>query len=599
MGRPERPLDPDQGPLQRFAYELRLLRGKAGQPGYRELARRAHYSATALAEAAGGRTVPSLPVTLAFVRACGGDPQEWEARHRELVEALDRTDPPDDGPPPYPGLTAFQPEDADRYFGRDALVERLVHQVARTPVVAVFGASGSGKSSLIRAGLIPATRTHPALSGHEWSCVLLTPTGRPLRELARAVADVCGAGVSGGEPGWLDRALRQADPGGRTRFLLLIDQFEELFTLCQNPRERAAFIDAVLDACRGPGRVARLVLGIRADFYGHCTTHPGLLEVLEQGDQVLVGPMTHDELRAAITRPAALAGLTVERELVATMIADISDEPGGLPLLAHALLETYRRRRGTTMTMAAYRECGGVHGALAQTAERLYAEFDAAEQEVARQIFVRLTALGDGICDTRRRVRHGELATVGHPATVRRVLDRLAAARLVVIGTECVEVAHEALIRAWPRLNRWLTDDRADVLMHRRITDATRLWLSSGRDPELLYRSTLLDQAMAWARSRYRTGLNAAEREFLNAALHERDRQIRSRRRRALRLRVAIAAVVALLALVSVVALRLWSDARERHPVAVAGRLAAAPSGTDPLPAARRTAPHAPWFRSR
>lgn len=609
MGRRERPLDPAANALQRFAFELRQLRLKAGQPGYRELSKRAHYSATALAEAAGGRTMPSLTVTLAYVEVCGGDRWEWEKRYRALAEELarDRADPAGHGTPPYLGLAAFQPEDADRYFGRDGLVERLVHQVVQAPLVTVFGASGSGKSSLIRAGLVPAARAHPAFSGYAWSCVLLTPTGRPLRELARAVADVCGGEPGRGEPGWLDRALRQAGPGGGTRFLLLVDQFEELFTLCQDAGERVAFIDALLDAARGPGRVAKVVLGVRADFYGHCAAHPGLLDVLDQGAQVLVGPMTRDELRRAITQPAATAGLTVERELVATMIADITDEPGGLPLLSHALLETYRHRRNSTMTMADYRACGGVHGALAQTAERLYAEFDAAEQEVARQIFVRLTALGDGIGDTRRRARHGELATVGDPDTVGRVLDRLAAARLVVIGADSAEVAHEALIRAWPRLSRWLTDDRENVLLHRRVTDATEIWQSSGRDPELLYRATQLDRVTAWAGPAYRkAGLNAGEREFLDAAIQLRDKQARSRRRRTLRLRLATATTVTLLATACLITLQQRSDARDQHRVAVARQLVAEATAlreTDPLRAAQlslaawRTAPEVPASR--
>ncbi|QFU91753.1 hypothetical protein [Amycolatopsis sp. YIM 10] len=607
MGRRERPLDPDADPLQRFAFELRQLRSGAGGPSYRELARRAHYSVTALAEAAGGQILPSLAVTLAYVRACGGDPQEWETRYRDLAEELTSDRPDSGGPSPYLGLAAFQPDDADRFFGRDSLVEHLVHQVARSPVVAVFGASGSGKSSVIRAGLIPASRAHPAFSGHRWSCVLLTPTRRPLRQLARAVAELCGGEPDSGEPGWLDRALRHAGLDGGTRVLLVVDQFEELFTLCQEADERVEFIDVLLDAARGPGRVAKVVLGVRADFYGYCATHPGLLAMLRQGAQVLVGPMTRDELRSAITQPAAMAGLAVERELVATMIADITDEPGGLPLLSHALLETWRHRRNNTMTQAAYHVCGGVHGALAQTAERLYAEFDAGEQEVAQQIFLRLTTLGDGIGDTRRRARHSELATVGAPAVVSRVLDRLAAARLVVIGTDSVEVAHEALIRAWPRLGRWLTDDRENVLLHRRITDATQDWESSGRNPELLYRGTQLDQVIAWAGPAHRAAsLNAGEREFLDAAIQLRNRQTRSRKRRALRLRVATAVVVALLAAASVITLRQRTEARDQHRVAVARQLVAEATAlreTDPLRAAQlslaawRTAPDVPASR--
>ncbi|MCC8243058.1 nSTAND1 domain-containing NTPase [Saccharothrix luteola] len=590
MGRPERELDPAAGPVQRLAHELRGLRDAAGRPSYRTMAKTAHYSVTALAEAAGGDRLPSLAVTLAYAVACGGDRGEWEKRWRaaeaELTGIVE-----EDSAAPYLGLAAFGPQDADRYFGRERLVEQLVHKVADMPVLAVFGASGSGKSSLIRAGLLPASRSHAAFSGREWSSLLLTPTRTPIRELANAVAAWSGREPDSGEPGWLDRALRLADPGGDRRVLLVVDQFEELFTLCSEPAERTAFIDELLDAALGEGRVATVVLGVRADFYGHCATHPGLVEVLGQGAQVLVGPMTRDELRSAITQPAARAGLIVERELVATLLAEIADEPGGLPLLSHALVETWRRRRGGSLTQAGYHASGGAHGALAQTAERTYAEFDPDEQEAARRVFLRLTALGDGTEDTRRRAAHTELATVADPVTVSRVLDRLAADRLVVIGEESVEVAHEALIRAWPRLRRWLTDDRDGLLVHRRITDATHAWQSAGRDPDLLYRAAQLDQVTAWADQPHRDAtLNADEREFLDAAIRLRDKQVRARRRRVLRVRGVTAAVVALLAVATVITVVQRNDAREAHRVAVARQLVAEATAlreVDPVRAAQ------------
>ncbi|CAL9491276.1 Tol-Pal system protein TolB [Actinosynnema sp. ALI-1.44] len=606
MGRPERELDPTAGPVQRLAHELRGLRDAAGRPSYRTMAKVAHYSVTALAEAAGGERLPSLEVALAYVAACGGDRAEWEGRWRaaeaELIGAVGG-----DSTAPYLGLAAFGPEDADRYFGRERLVEQVVHQVAGRPVVAVFGASGSGKSSLLRAGLLPATGSHPAFSGRRWSWLLLTPTRAPLRELANAVAAWSGEEPDRGEPGWLDRALRLADPGGDRRVLLVVDQFEELFTLCPDPAERTAFLDELLDAALGEGRVATVVLGVRADFYGHCATHPGLVEALGGGAQVLVGPMTRDELRSAITRPAALAGLTVERELVATLLADIADEPGGLPLLSHALVETWRRRRGGALTQTGYLASGGAHGALAQTAERTYAAFDPDEQETARRVFLRLTALGEGTEDTRRRAAHTELATIADPATVTRVLDRLAADRLVVIGEESVEVAHEALIRAWPRLRRWLTDDRDGILVHRRITEATRVWQAAGRDPDLLYRAAQLDHARTWAGQPHRAAtLNADEHEFLDAAIRLRAKQVEARRRQAARARVATAAVVTLLTAATVITVLQRNDAREAHRVAVARQLVAEATAlreVDPLRAAQlslaawRIAPDVPATR--
>ncbi|NRQ33100.1 hypothetical protein HII36_14795 [Nonomuraea sp. NN258] len=599
------------------------MRDTAGRPSYRTMAKAVHYSVTALAEAAGGERLPSLAVTLAYVAACGGDRAAWEKRWREAEAELGGSGSGGDSAAPYLGLAAYGPQDVDRYFGRERLVEHVVHLVTGTPVVAVFGASGSGKSSLIRAGLLPASRSHPAFSGHEWSWILLTPTRSPMQELAGAVAGwaghaPCHSGSSHsapdhdapghGEPGWLDRTLRLADPGGDKRVLLVVDQFEELFTLCPDLAERAAFIDELLDAALGAERVATVVLGIRADFYGHCATHPGLAEVLNQGAQALIGPMTKDELRSAITQPALRAGLNVERELIATLLADIADEPGGLPLLSHALLETWRRRRGNVLTQSGYHASGGAQGALAQTAERTYADFDDAEKDAARRVFLRLTALGDGTEDTRRRAAHTELATVADRATVTGVLDRLATARLVVIGEESVEVAHEALIRAWPRLRRWLTDDRDGLVLHRRLTDAAQVWRSADRDPELLYRAAQLDQATAWADlPDHAAALNAGEREFLDEAVRLRDKRIRVRKRRALRIRVITAVVVALLAAATVITVIQRNDAREAHRGAVARQLVAEATAlreVDPLRAAQlslaawRIAPDLPDTRN-
>ncbi|WP_379498493.1 hypothetical protein [Nonomuraea thailandensis] len=608
--------------MQRLAHELRGLRDSAGRPSYRTMAKAAHYSMTALAEAAGGERLPSLAVTLAYVTACGGDRTAWEKRWREAEAELTGSNAGGDTTAPYPGLAAYGPQDADRYFGRERLVEHVVHQVTGRPVVAVFGASGSGKSSLIRAGLLPASRSHPAFSGHEWSWILLTPTRSPIQELACAVADWSGReprnepsrgepsrGEHGrGEHGWLDRTLRLADPGGDKRVLLVVDQFEELFTLCPDPAERTAFIDELLDAALGAERVATVVLGIRADFYGHCATHPALAEVLSQDTHVLVAPMTRTELRSAITQPALRAGLTIERDLTTTLLADIADEPGGLPLLSHALLETWRRRRGTTLTLTGYHACGGAHGALAQTAERTYAGFDDPQKDAARRVFLRLTALGDGTEDTRRRAAHTELATIADQATVTGVLNRLAAARLVVIGEDSVEVAHEALIRAWPRLRRWLTDDRDGLMLHRRLTDATQLWQSADRDPDLLYRAAQLDQATAWAElPDHATALNAGERDFLDEAIRLRDKQIRARKRRASRIRVVTAAVVALLAAATLITVIQRNDAREAHRGAVARQLVAEATAlreVDPLRAAQlslaswRIAPDLPATRN-
>jgi len=265
MPRPERPVDPSQGAAQRFAVALRELRQSAGNPTYRVLAKRAHYSATALAQAASGDRLPTLAVTVAYARACGADPDEWTARWRSAVADLDAEAPqaaagldPAGNRPPYLGLAGYGPDDADRFCGRDRLVADLTDRLARHRFVAVIGPSGSGKSSLLRAGLMPA------LSGPgEPRTVVITPGAHPVRELADN--------------------LRAPYADG----LLIVDQFEEVFTLCEDEPEREAFVRALLAAAHEAGRT-RVVIGLRADFYAHCARLPELVSALQDA-QLLVG----------------------------------------------------------------------------------------------------------------------------------------------------------------------------------------------------------------------------------------------------------------------------------------------------------------------
>lgn len=332
MGRPERPLDPAAGPVQRFAYELRKLRGGAGGPTYRTMAADGRYSAPTLSAAASGEKLPSLPVTLAYVAACGGDPADWELRWREAAAA----DEPAPGGPersPYPGLGRLEP--GDHFFGRADLVADLVRLTGRRRFVAVVGASGSGKSSLLRAGLIPALRMgenpRPA------AIRILTPGGQPVRTHSARVTP--------------DGEQRGSADAGDT--VVVVDQFEELFTLCHDPAERAEFIDLLLTGG------ARVVVAVRADFYGRCAEHRPLADALRDAT-LLVGPMARAQLREAVVGPATAERLIVERALTARVVADVADEPGGLPLMAHALREVWRRRRGRTLTLAAYEAVGGV-----------------------------------------------------------------------------------------------------------------------------------------------------------------------------------------------------------------------------------------------
>ncbi len=570
--------------MERLAWELRQLRERAGNPSYRVLAKRAHYSASTLAEAAKGSRLASLEVTLAYVEACGGDVDGWRERWSaaaagsgsELAPAVAERCP-------YQGLTAFQAEEAEWYFGRSALIDRLLDRVGRLPMVGVFGGSGSGKSSLLGAGLLGAVAADPS-TARRWRTMVMTPTEHPLDALAGQVAKMTGREVHdvraelADGPAGLDIAVRSALAAGPddVRALLVVDQFEEVFTLCADDAERRVFLDALLDASHGDGRRTTVVLGIRADFLTHVSQHPGLVDALAGEAQMLVGPVSSDELREIVTRPAAHAGIGVAPDLVATVLADAAHEPGALPLVSHALRETWRRRAGADLTLDGYQATGGMRGAIAQTAERVYAGFAQVERDAARRVFLRLTALGDGTEDTRRPIVRSELDGVAGPDVVARVLDELTEARLIVVGDDRVEVAHEALIRAWPRLHRWLTDDRDALQVHRRLTDAAQAWHSLARDPGALYRGAQLEVATAWAADRPGE-LNELEAAYLAAsavtaeAARTRDR----RRTRMLQRLIAIVTVLLVVAVVGVVAaVKQRQDARDQERAALAGELA-------------------------
>ncbi|KOT88541.1 hypothetical protein ADK86_32180 [Streptomyces sp. NRRL F-5755] len=542
MPRKERPLDQEDSALLRFAAQLRELRHAAGSPTYRELSARAHYSAAALSGAAAGRQLPSLAVTLAYVQACGGDVRQWERRWHEVaaeraVEAAEVVPAAGEAEAPYVGLAAFRAEDTDRFFGRESLVDELVQRLARQRFVAVFGASGSGKSSLLRAGLLPRIR---AADSRPLISVLCTPGAHPLEECAVHLAPH--AGIAPGrlhedfvsDRANLHRVLRQIalHHHDDAEVVMVVDQFEEIFTLCHSDLERAAFITALVTAARAPNSRCRVVLGVRAHFYPHCTRHAELVEALRDA-QVTLGPMSSCELHRAIVQPATRAGCRVEGTLLAALTAQVHGQTGMLPLLSHALLETWRRRHGTTLTLAGFQAAGGLDGALTQSAEAVYTALTAAQQRLARQLFLRLTALGEGTEDTKRRIPRSEL---DETADLTAVLDRAARARLLTLDRGHVEITHEALIRNWPRLRRWLAEDRDRLRLHCQLTEAAREWEALGRDPGALYRGTRLALAKDLLHHD-ETTLTVRERAFLDAGLAAEAAESATARHRARRLR--------------------------------------------------------------
>jgi len=436
---------------------------------------------------------------------------------------------PAPGVSPYKGLRHYDESDAAQFFGREVLVDRIVARVIESRFVAIVGASGSGKSSLLRAGVVPAL--HGSGEGRESSVYVLTPTARPLESLGIAIArgtDAPGTTVSlvdslaAGDRGL--RLMLAASTGPNVDAYLVVDQFEELFTECHDEGERRSFVDNLL-ASRGPEGAAAIIVTLRADFYEQCARYTGLRDLLA-AQQEFIGPMTAQELRRAIEEPAGRGGWEFEPGLVDLILRDMADEPGALPLLSHALLETWERRSARTMTLRGYAESGGVQGAIARTAATVYnQQLSDEEREVAKGIFLRLAAFGDGPQNTRRRVQIRDLAQTSEArSTVDRVLRILANARLVSIGVDSVEVAHEAIFREWPALRQWLNDDRDGMRIHRHLSLAAQEWDETGRESGELYRGSRLGQALEW--SGVHAGQpSALEREFLEASAGDATRE--------------------------------------------------------------------------
>jgi WD40 repeat protein/class 3 adenylate cyclase len=450
------------------------------------------------------------------------------------------TEAPTPGVPPFKGLQYFDEIDSDLFFGREVLTAKLVHRLRESQFLSVvIGASGSGKSSVVRAGVIPALKkgaplidgSIPPKDSANWQIYILTPTAHPLEALATELTRDSESVTATAtliddlmqDPRSLGLFLARQKTKRHT--LLVLDQFEELFTLCHDEFEREAFIDNLLTAIspsplkregRGEGRTT-LILTLRADFYSHLAQYPELRDAVAH-QQEYIGPMTAEELRRAIEEPAKRAHWTFEPGLVDLILRDVGDEPGALPLLSHALLETWKRRAGHVLTLKGYADAGGVRGAISHTAETVYQSLSEAEQVIARSIFLRLTELGEGTEDTRRRASFDELMTnTKNEEETGRVLNQLAEARLVTLSENMAEVAHEALIREWHTLREWLNQDREGLHLHRNITEGAQEWELLEHDSGTLYRGARLSQAREWA-ALHPNALNANEQAFLDAS---------------------------------------------------------------------------------
>lgn len=445
-----------------------------------------------------------------------------------------------DEPAPYRGLLPFEAEQNRFFFGRRDETSQILTRLAQQPFLAIVGASGSGKSSLVRAGVIPALRASAPPASPRWSVLTCTPGSQPLRAVAAQLALLVAPASDFAEhlrlvdefttrlaeqPTGLSTVLGAhlaAQPGS---VLLFIDQFEELFTACQEGMEDCRsqmepFVRLLADAVgQGDNRI-RILITLRADFLDDAVSLP-VLRGLLQDRQFLLGPLDNTSLREAVVLPAQTVGALFEKGLVNTILRDVAAEPAALPLLQHALYELWLARHGPWLTVDAYEASGGVRGALQRRAQATFEALTPAQQSVARAIFLRLTSLGDGAGDTRRRVRRSELYPVGAQAEdVNQVLAALSApsARLIVADAESVEVAHEALIQQWDTLHGWLEADRAGLRLHRRLTQAAQTWLEMERDAGALYRGVQLAQAMEWA-TEHGAEMNPQEHEFLGASV--------------------------------------------------------------------------------
>ena len=412
---------------------------------------------------------------------------------------------------PYKGLEYFDCNDEDpKYFyGREKLTDKLLDRVRQSNFLAILGASGSGKSSVLRAGLLHQLKLGRKLAdSQDWKIPIMLPGEHPLQNLAlswlepnlsdteraKQLDDTESLLKQGGEG---LRKLVQASTA--KRIILVIDQFEEAFTLCQDLEEREAFFQCLLEALEQTDNKLCLILTMRADFFGKCleAEYSGLSQKI-QANLITIPPMKPEELRQAIIKPAEKVNLSLESGLAEIILKDVKGSPGSLPLLQDTLTELWRRRENNQLKLTSYVQLGGIGGTLNQRATEVYKRLSQSEQDAAQHIFLSLTTLGEGTEDTRRRVLKKDLVTAKHNAKlIDNVVQKLADEKLIVtrdrvepnsdIGKQAeVDVAHEALIRNWILLRQWLDECREQLRQKRKIEDAAQDWQASGKKTDYL-----------------------------------------------------------------------------------------------------------------
>jgi WD40 repeat protein/transcriptional regulator with XRE-family HTH domain len=521
---------------QDFGRELTAVRTRAGLT-VRQVARAAGLPASTAGDYFSGRHLPpeGRPEQLSgILRACGETDPEVLARWMSAVQRARR--PPGRRPggadAPYRGLARFERGDSRWFFGREDVTDLLVtlaEEDSPLPLILV-GPSGAGKSSVLRAGLMPRL-TGPV--------ALVEPAGAPLAALRAQLAE-------------LDAA------GGAGRPAIIVDQFEAVFTQCPDEAERREFTTELCELAK----TALVILALRADFYTRALRYPGLTAAL-QARQVVLGPMTAEQVRRAIAEPARLARLDVEEGLVGLLLRDLAPpepagtqdayEPGALPLLSHAMLTTWERSHGSQLTVADYLASGGIRDALTRTAEAAYGSLSAEDQQLARRLFLRLVHVADDTPPTRAAVRLGELAA--WDGEIRPVLGRFVSERLITVDADTAQLTHDALLTAWPRLRSWIDGGQENLLTRRRVTEAARAWQGAGREGAALWRGSQLAAARLWAADQdNQASLGTLAGEFVTASIAAEHEHERAERRRIRGLRRLVAALAVLVLAVAALA---------------------------------------------
>lgn len=438
---------------------------------------------------------------------------------------------------PYKGLRAFAEADARDFFGRASLTDRLLLSVSgdRARFLAVVGPSGAGKSSVVRAGLVPAMRARARSTGVDAFVAEMLPGAHPMEQLEAALLSIAVEPVPhlrerlrAGPRGLLEASRRAVPPSAEV--VLLVDQFEEAFTLTDDERERQLFLESLRVAAHDPESRCRVVITLRADFYDRPLVHPRFGQLLAERTEA-VPALTPDELEQAIRGPVQRIGVQADPGLVAEMIADVAHQPGALPLLQYALTELFEHREGDRLTLASYEAIGRIGGALSARAERIHASLGPQGQRAARQVFLRLVALGEGRQDTRRRVHRSELDALDVPRRVMdTTLDVFGRHRLLTFDRDAstreqtIEIAHEALIGGWARLRAWLDEGREDLRLNRGLVLGAAEWRASGHEASFLLRGARLDQLESWAEDTD-LAIGRPERAYLKASVDLRDHE--------------------------------------------------------------------------